>query len=98
MTKLADMPLYPDEQQIAVAVLGAKRARSWPAIARQLEAKDGLPPVEPLFGGRYWPAVVDFFNRRYGLNASGSTPANSRVRIVPYGSQTRVRNISPREE
>jgi hypothetical protein len=35
-----------------------------------LEA-DGFPKVDPLFGGRYWPAVVDFFDRRAGRGKIG---------------------------
>jgi len=27
-----------------------------------------LPKIDPLMGGRYWPAVLAFWNRRYGLS------------------------------
>lgn len=30
--------------------------------------RDGVPKVDPLFGGRFWPGVVAFLNRRYGLS------------------------------
>ncbi len=33
------MPLYPDEVTIAIAVLGAKRAKDWPSIAKFLTDK-----------------------------------------------------------
>jgi len=46
------MPLYPDEATIAVAVLGLKRAKEWPSIAKFLQDKDGLPPVDKQMGGR----------------------------------------------
>ena len=29
--------------------------------------REGLPRVDPLMGGRYWPAVRAFWDRRYGL-------------------------------
>lgn len=43
-------------------------AAEWNAKALILE-RDGLPPVDPLMGGRYWPAVDAFWRRRYGLSA-----------------------------
>ena len=39
---------------------------SWANISIVLE-RDGLPKVDPLMGGRYWPAVIAWWNRRYGL-------------------------------
>lgn len=52
------IPLYPSESEIAVLVLGAKRAREWPAKARYLEDKHGLPRIDQVMGGRFWPAVI----------------------------------------
>lgn len=54
---------------------------AWSGIAVVLE-REGLPRVDPLFGGRYWPAVQAFFHRRYGLlnlSAAGQ--------IVPDGQE-----------
>ncbi len=34
---IEDMPLFPDEKAIALAVMGPKRAKDWPALARFLE-------------------------------------------------------------
>jgi len=48
------MPLYPDETTIAVAVLGSKRAKQWSSIAKFLEDKDGLPRVDPQMGRPWW--------------------------------------------
>ncbi|MGY3615929.1 hypothetical protein [Bradyrhizobium sp. USDA 10063] len=45
------MPLYPGEAQIAVAVLGPKRAKQWRSIAKFLEEKDGLPRIDKQMGG-----------------------------------------------
>ena len=77
-------PLYPSESEIAVLVLGAKRAREWPAKARYLEDKHGLPPIDQVMGGRYWPAVVEYFRRRHGLAID--TPESSRT--VNHGQET----------
>jgi hypothetical protein len=60
-----NLPLYPDEHQIALAVMGPKRAREWRSKAEYLERK-GLPRIDELMGGRFWPAVIEFFARREG--------------------------------
>lgn len=57
--------LYPDEEELARRVLG-RRASQWSNIAPSLE-REGLPRIDPLTGGRYWPAVRAFFERRHGL-------------------------------
>ncbi|WP_374330458.1 hypothetical protein [Aestuariivirga sp.] len=48
-----------------------KSLSDWTAIATVLE-REGLSRVDPLFGGRYWPAVIAFFHNRYGLHSIGS--------------------------
>ena len=58
--------LYPDEREIARLVLG-DRAASWPGVASVWE-KAGLPRIDPLTGGRYWPAVERFLDSRYGMD------------------------------
>jgi hypothetical protein len=57
--------LYPDEEELAQCVLG-KKARQWSNIAQTLE-REGLPRIDPLTGGRFWPAVRAFLDRRHGL-------------------------------
>ena len=57
--------LYPDEEELARHILG-KKARQWPSIAPTLE-REGLPRIDPLTGGRFWPAVRAFFDWRHGL-------------------------------
>ncbi|MGY2986483.1 MULTISPECIES: hypothetical protein [unclassified Bradyrhizobium] len=76
------MPLFPDEKAIAAAVMGS-RAKDWPAKARYLEDKHGLPRIDPLMGGRYWPAVVEFFNARHGLRPTTGSVSSS-LRVVPH--------------
>lgn len=88
--------LYPDEKEIAKLVLGT-RAKEWPHTAKFLEDKFNLPKVNPLMGGRYWPAVQRFFDLLNGLVRSQSdagpsvTSVNSRVIIrdtAPDGEET----------
>jgi hypothetical protein len=86
------LPLYPDEETIALEVMGTKRAKDWPAKAKYLEDKQGLPRVDELMGGRFWPAVVEFFSTRHGVKLpdrldGGQTSSPSlapSIRIVPF--------------
>lgn len=39
--------------------------RTWPGLAAVLE-RSGVPKVDVMMGGRYWPAVQAFFDRRHG--------------------------------
>lgn len=61
------MPLYPDEKRLAAEILPTDRVKEWDGIAAVLERR-GLPGIDPLFGGRYWPAVRAFLDRRHGLS------------------------------
>lgn len=63
-------PLYPSEAEIAVMVMGPKRAKEWPSKARFLTDKEGLPPIDPFMGGRYWPAVEEYFRIRNGQHSA----------------------------
>ena len=65
--RTADMPLFPSEADIARAVLGPGRAQEWRCLAPSLE-RQGMPRVDPVFGGRYWPAVRAWMDRRAGLS------------------------------
>ncbi|WP_354124926.1 hypothetical protein [Bradyrhizobium sp. LA6.10] len=85
----ADMPLYPTEARIARAVLG-DRAKDWKRVAKILEDKGGLPRINELMGGRFWPAVVAFFYGWQCVPISGSIPENqapSMFRTVPPKSK-----------
>jgi hypothetical protein len=86
-------PLYPSEAELAVLVFGRARAGQWPAVASVLE-KRGLPPINPRYGGRFWPAVVRFFHIEEGLEhgTTRGTPTAERgrsVRIVPFAPDGR---------
>jgi hypothetical protein len=69
---MSDARLFPTEAEIARR-LGLTR-REWAAKAEVLE-RHGLPRIDPLIGARYWPAIVAFFDRRYGVsNVEASQP------------------------
>jgi hypothetical protein len=57
---MKDLPLFPNEAQIAELVLGRERAKEWPQIAAVLE-KRGFPRIHPVMGGRKLADVVAFF-------------------------------------
>ncbi|MGH1588865.1 hypothetical protein ACRBEV_11450 [Methylobacterium phyllosphaerae] len=62
-----DFGLFPSEAEIARRL--SQTPQEWAAKARLLE-RDGLPRVDSLMGGRYWPAVRAYFHARYGLSGA----------------------------
>jgi hypothetical protein len=40
--------------------------------------------VDELMGGRFWPAVVEYFRRRHGLDVLAQTPISNRICILPF--------------
>jgi hypothetical protein len=56
--------LFPSEREIARRL--SQDPKDWAARAHVLE-REGLPKIDPIMGGRFWPAVEGFFRRRYGL-------------------------------
>jgi hypothetical protein len=83
------LPLFPDEKRIARALLGAGRESEWRATAQVLE-RHGLPLIDPLMGGRFWPAVVAFFYRRAGLDSNGPGPEFTYVPVPRPERSTRT--------
>jgi hypothetical protein len=64
--------LFPCEAEVARRL--SQELSDWQAKAPALE-RHGLPRIDPLMGGRYWPAVQAWWNRRYGLsNIEASQP------------------------
>lgn len=57
--------LFPCEAEIARRL--SQDAKAWAGKAIILE-RDGMPRIDPVMGGRYWPAVLAWWNRRYGLS------------------------------
>ena len=86
--KLEDLPLFADDKELGAALLG-RRAKDWPVIAKHYEGR-GLPPVDSLFGGRYVPAVVKFFDALNGVNGAAPFPAED-GRENPWSAQNQRR-------
>ena len=64
--------LYPCEAEIARRL--SQSEKHWRQIVPQLE-REGLPKIDRLMGGRFWPAVEAFFRNRHGLgNMAPSQP------------------------
>lgn len=59
------LPLFATDAELAGAILGPRRG-DWSAIAALLETR-GLPRVNSLMGGRYVPAVRQFFDADNGI-------------------------------
>ena len=57
--------LYPSEAEIARRL--SQSEKHWRLIAPQLE-RQGLPKIDPIMKGRFWPAVEAFFRNRHGLS------------------------------
>lgn len=64
--RLDRLPLFLDGATTARLVLGPQRVALWNSMAPLLEAK-GMPKIDPLMGGRYWPAVRRWFDARHGI-------------------------------
>lgn len=62
---IRDQGLFPSEAEIARRL--SQTPAEWSAKAVVLE-RNGLPKVDPLMGGRCWPAVQAYFLRRHGLS------------------------------
>jgi hypothetical protein len=54
------------KQDLAKAVLGDSKAKHWAPLVPTLE-REGLPQIDPLFGGRFWPSVKAWLEARHGL-------------------------------
>lgn len=54
---------YPPEMEIARELMGTKaKLKAWRAIVKVLEPQ-GFPKVDPVFGGRSWPAVCAWLDQ-----------------------------------
>jgi hypothetical protein len=63
------LPLFAADEEIGEAVLGWDRKREFAGMA-QLQERDGMPKIDPVWGGRYVPAVKAFFDSQFGLSAA----------------------------
>ena len=65
--------LYPCEAEIARRL--SQSEKHWRRIAPDLE-RQGLPKIDLVMNGRFWPAVEAFFRHRHGLGALAASQAD----------------------
>lgn len=68
--------LYPSEKELAALILGKDRAHQWPAFA-VVEERHGLPPIDQLFGGRFYPDVLSYLKRRSAREPPAAAASHS---------------------
>lgn len=61
-------PLFIPDKDLGVKILGPDRSRQWPHLAKYLEFHRAMPMTSAIFGGRYWPALVEYFGREKHTN------------------------------
>lgn len=66
-----DLPLYASDRDIGEALLGRERAGEFAGKAALLE-RAGFPKIDLFWGGRYVPAVRQFFDIEYGIAPKGA--------------------------
>jgi hypothetical protein len=63
----ANLPLFATDEDIGEAVLGYDRRRDFTGLA-SLHERMGMPKLDPVWGGRYVPAVKAYLDSDYGLS------------------------------
>lgn len=92
-----DMPLYPTEPQIARKVLGPGRLDEWRGLVVVLE-RQGFPPIQLQYGGRFWEACIEWFRIRNGLSSvSEGRFAEDGEETCPTPSRKKARRDSSGE-
>jgi hypothetical protein len=69
--------LYPCEAEIARRL--SQSEKHWRRIAPDLE-RQGLPKIDLVMNGRFWPAVEAFFRYRHGLGALAASQPDGEER------------------
>jgi hypothetical protein len=83
------LPLFADDRELALALLGPKRAKEWPMVVHVFE-RLGLPPIDRTTRGRYTPAVKSFLDRIYNPGGMGSAAAPDGVEgVLPWNEKRR---------
>lgn len=66
---LDNLPLFATDKEIAVAVVGTKRAGYWLAAVLPTLERRGFPAEDPLHAGRAVPLVRKFYEDYFGITA-----------------------------
>lgn len=69
------LPLYAKDEELGEAVLGRERKHEFSALA-QLYERDGMPKINPVWGGRYTLSVKQFLDAQNGLSSAVPLAAN----------------------
>lgn len=86
----AGLPLYCNDEELRRRInprIGMDRFKAALLVA---ERDPSFPRVKALWGGRYWPAVLAWFDKENGVNGNDVTPA------VEDGPETF--NATPRQK
>ncbi|WP_201269197.1 hypothetical protein [Sinorhizobium meliloti] len=67
---LSKLPLFATDDEIAIAIVGRKRASDWKRGALQILEARGFPKVDALHGGRPVPLVRKWYELHMGLHRS----------------------------
>jgi len=87
---LADLHLFETDERIGEAVLGRERKGEFPKLATLLE-RNGMPKIDPLWGGRYVPAVKAFLDADNGLSLAPTKPDGVEGKWTPGRSARKAR-------
>ncbi len=61
------LPLFPTEEELAIAIRGRKYAKDWKQFSLYYERK-GMPKMDFVIGRRYKYAVKKFFDKHWNLD------------------------------
>lgn len=67
------LPLFATDEEIGEAVLGWCRKDEFKGLA-VLQERYGMPKMNPVWGGRYVPAVKAFLDHQYGIGRTVAVP------------------------
>ncbi|OJU05895.1 MAG: hypothetical protein BGN83_14695 [Rhizobium sp. 63-7] len=75
LEKLGALPMFANDRQLAVAIVGKDRAAMWvKTVIPQLEKK-GFPRIDALHDGRPVPLVKKFYEGYFGITAGFAASA-----------------------
>lgn len=74
MSPLDRLPLFATDDEIAIAIVGKKRASQWKRGALLILEARGFPRVDPLHGGRPVPLIRKWYELHMGLHKSYVLP------------------------
>jgi hypothetical protein len=67
---LSQLPLFATDDEIAIAIVGKKRAAEWRRGALKILEARGFPRVDALHGGRPVPLIRKWYELHMGLHRS----------------------------